>query len=353
MNPLPGVGFELVFLLLDAALGFPDAVTSPFHMIARLGKLPLAKLAIKSAGWSRLRKSHTTSFLQLTPQLCLTPSPTRCQQSLHMAGHSWFLPLTNNPRNKPNTAQKEAHDMPQRAQSVGVEIEDQGESLDVYQPCFSQQFMLTVSEQMTMISGMMLPPQKGSPVPSRRARTPTQTTASCRSNRSRPKREPSCCSTVCLTFPLALDFNPTIAHRNPTNMAVPAIFGKDLPPCGPEVQVAYENVNTRLRKHWLAHRGHQPVVEVCNVVKEELVNQNFLFPAFTIKGVFKKRKPWRRENGMCEFTTASSRSYQQHLSLFYSGIEHVLIPYKSSNTSSAGLITSSTKQPRKPRLWKQ
>jgi len=77
---------------------------------------------------------------------------------------------------------------------------------------------------------------------------------------------------------------------------VPALFGTDLPPCGLEIQVAYENVNARLRERWLDHRGRLGAVDICQAVKDELSNQNFLFPAFSIKGTAKKRKPWRREN---------------------------------------------------------
>lgn len=78
---------------------------------------------------------------------------------------------------------------------------------------------------------------------------------------------------------------------------VPALFGKDLPPCGAEIQVAYDNVNTRLRQRWLSHRGQLSASDICQTVKEELSNQNLMWPAFCFKaGQFKKRKPWRREN---------------------------------------------------------
>ncbi|PSN71598.1 hypothetical protein BS50DRAFT_570925 [Corynespora cassiicola Philippines] len=77
---------------------------------------------------------------------------------------------------------------------------------------------------------------------------------------------------------------------------VPSLFAKDLPPCGPEIQVAYENVNGRLRELWLFHRGRLTAVEVTQAVKEELNNQNFMYPAHTLKGEVKLRKPWRRES---------------------------------------------------------
>ncbi|KAF2868333.1 hypothetical protein BDV95DRAFT_579618 [Massariosphaeria phaeospora] len=77
---------------------------------------------------------------------------------------------------------------------------------------------------------------------------------------------------------------------------LPALFGNDLPPCGAEVQVAYENVNARLRDIWMANRGRLAVSDVCQAVQEELANQKFMYPPNSQKGQFKKRKPWRREN---------------------------------------------------------
>jgi hypothetical protein len=82
-----------------------------------------------------------------------------------------------------------------------------------------------------------------------------------------------------------------------TNYAVPSLFSKDLPPCGLDLQVAYENVNERLRKCWLHFRGEKSVAEVCQVVKDDLDNQKYLFPAFgpTREVARKQRIPWRRE----------------------------------------------------------
>jgi hypothetical protein len=77
---------------------------------------------------------------------------------------------------------------------------------------------------------------------------------------------------------------------------VPSLFGVDLPPCNAEIQVAYENVVTILRSRWLAQRGRIAAIDLCNSVKTDLINQNFMYPAFSIKGKYKKRKPWRREN---------------------------------------------------------
>lgn len=77
---------------------------------------------------------------------------------------------------------------------------------------------------------------------------------------------------------------------------MPSLFGLDLPPCNADIQVAYENVVNRLRVRWLNQRGSIGTVDLCHAVKTELSNQNFMFPAFSIKGPFKKRKPWRREN---------------------------------------------------------
>ncbi|KAF2680195.1 hypothetical protein K458DRAFT_393162 [Lentithecium fluviatile CBS 122367] len=81
---------------------------------------------------------------------------------------------------------------------------------------------------------------------------------------------------------------------------MPSLLGKDLPPCGLPIQVAYENVNSRLRERWLYFRGQKSVVDVCQVIKDNLVNQSTHFPPFTrpsglpAKNV--KRTPWRRED---------------------------------------------------------
>jgi hypothetical protein len=77
---------------------------------------------------------------------------------------------------------------------------------------------------------------------------------------------------------------------------VPSLFGVDLPPCNAEIQIAYENVVNLLRFRWLDQHGQTDAVDLCHAVKTELTNQNFMYPAFSIKGKYKKRKPWRREN---------------------------------------------------------
>lgn len=77
---------------------------------------------------------------------------------------------------------------------------------------------------------------------------------------------------------------------------MPALFDPELPPCGPEVQVAYEIVNARLRENWLNHRGQRSTIEICQNFKDFLRNQDYLWPPFMLKGPVKKRKPWRREN---------------------------------------------------------
>ena len=77
---------------------------------------------------------------------------------------------------------------------------------------------------------------------------------------------------------------------------MPSLFGVDLPPCNAEIQVAYENVVTVLRSRWLNQRGRVAAIDLCNAMKTDLTNQNFMYPAFSIKGKYKKRKPWRREN---------------------------------------------------------
>ncbi|KAF2736989.1 hypothetical protein EJ04DRAFT_575015 [Polyplosphaeria fusca] len=78
---------------------------------------------------------------------------------------------------------------------------------------------------------------------------------------------------------------------------MPPFFGTDLPPCGAEVQVAYTNVNARLRELWLNHRGRTSIVDICRTVKEILERQVKAFPHdFTLKSATKRPRPWRRYN---------------------------------------------------------
>jgi hypothetical protein len=76
---------------------------------------------------------------------------------------------------------------------------------------------------------------------------------------------------------------------------VPALFCTDLPPCGLENQVGYEIVNGKLRDRWLNGRGRLSALQVCEAVKDELRQQNYMWPPYSVKGKFKRRKPWCRE----------------------------------------------------------
>jgi len=63
-------------------------------------------------------------------------------------------------------------------------------------------------------------------------------------------------------------------------------------------QVAYENVVGRLRTRWLYFRGEKSSIDVCQVLKDDLNNQDFLFPVHrpSIQASrFQQRTPWRRE----------------------------------------------------------
>jgi hypothetical protein len=79
---------------------------------------------------------------------------------------------------------------------------------------------------------------------------------------------------------------------------VPPLFSKDLPPCGMNPQVAYENVVALLRKRWLYFHGEKSLTDVCRVVKDGLDNQGFLFPVRGPSSTTtrpQQRMPWRRE----------------------------------------------------------
>lgn len=77
---------------------------------------------------------------------------------------------------------------------------------------------------------------------------------------------------------------------------MPALFGTDLPPCGPDVQVAYSNVNALLRQRWIYYKGAQSASNICHLVKAHLHNQNEIWPPFFSRSETKHRQPWRREN---------------------------------------------------------
>lgn len=76
---------------------------------------------------------------------------------------------------------------------------------------------------------------------------------------------------------------------------MPKLFGLHLPPCGAEVQVAYEMVVTRLREKWLLLRGQQSASFIVGEVHEELFNEQLKWSAGYLKGPYKPRKPWCRE----------------------------------------------------------
>ncbi|KAF2005393.1 hypothetical protein P154DRAFT_559930 [Amniculicola lignicola CBS 123094] len=77
---------------------------------------------------------------------------------------------------------------------------------------------------------------------------------------------------------------------------MPSLFGKELPPCGAGVQVAYENVSQRLRTLWLNHRGRLAPADICKAVSADLNRQQKQRPFGSLRGVPKRRVPWRREN---------------------------------------------------------
>jgi hypothetical protein len=94
---------------------------------------------------------------------------------------------------------------------------------------------------------------------------------------------------------IPVPFLPVVLRIGPLTHAVPPLFGTDLPPCNAEVQVAYGIINSKLRQRWLNSRGQASTTDICKAVKEELSQQNTLWPPFALKGPFKRRKPWCRE----------------------------------------------------------
>lgn len=86
------------------------------------------------------------------------------------------------------------------------------------------------------------------------------------------------------------------AHTSVLTSAVPALFHKELPPCGAEAQIAYLRVVGLLRERWLAKRGRIDIIELCKAVKEELDEEADRGPTFVDSRGKRVRKPWRRES---------------------------------------------------------
>ncbi|CAI6333483.1 unnamed protein product [Periconia digitata] len=72
---------------------------------------------------------------------------------------------------------------------------------------------------------------------------------------------------------------------------VPPLLNKDLPPCAPALQVAYENVNNKLRALWLQYEGKKSLEELCRMVHQNFVSEKSAHDAskHTVPLV-----PWRR-----------------------------------------------------------
>ncbi|ORX93020.1 hypothetical protein BCR34DRAFT_243814 [Clohesyomyces aquaticus] len=87
-----------------------------------------------------------------------------------------------------------------------------------------------------------------------------------------------------------------VADRELLLQYMPALFNRTLPPCGLEIQVAYESVCARLRWRWLENRGQKTPLDVCHVIKGELDRDERVWPVMSNLRFTKKRKPWRREN---------------------------------------------------------
>ncbi|KAL5121602.1 hypothetical protein ACEQ8H_000288 [Pleosporales sp. CAS-2024a] len=82
-------------------------------------------------------------------------------------------------------------------------------------------------------------------------------------------------------------------------MPMPALFTTTLPPCGVELQVAFQNVVHRLRGLWLQHAStavppHTPL-DIARLVKNALDFEMLTDPPGSLARK-KTRRPWRRES---------------------------------------------------------
>lgn len=75
---------------------------------------------------------------------------------------------------------------------------------------------------------------------------------------------------------------------------MPSLFDQTLPPCGLEIQVAYERLVQLLRSRWFAARGLVSATDLCRDLKNELDAECTNHKPFSLR-MTKRRKPWRRE----------------------------------------------------------
>lgn len=80
----------------------------------------------------------------------------------------------------------------------------------------------------------------------------------------------------------------------PLTRPVPPLFDKELPPCGPEMQVAYERLVNLLRSRWLDSGGHSTVAELVSELEDELADEQRRQPLHSER-MTRRRDPWRRE----------------------------------------------------------
>jgi hypothetical protein len=92
--------------------------------------------------------------------------------------------------------------------------------------------------------------------------------------------------------------DPTIEARLVQHM--PALFSTDLPPCGHEVQVAFQNVVHRLRRVWLATSPPEDpdtsirnTLGVCTIVQHKLNSESVDY-ASLLSVAHGHLSPWRR-----------------------------------------------------------
>ncbi|KAL6706671.1 hypothetical protein ACN47E_005213 [Coniothyrium glycines] len=69
---------------------------------------------------------------------------------------------------------------------------------------------------------------------------------------------------------------------------LPYLLDRDLPPCGPIPQVAYQNVNNRLRKLWTSRAGTSlhslTLPAICNMLLAELEQEAKVFLSTSLQG---------------------------------------------------------------------
>ncbi|KAH5148568.1 hypothetical protein HBH70_028570 [Parastagonospora nodorum] len=101
-----------------------------------------------------------------------------------------------------------------------------------------------------------------------------------------------------LSSTMARQPGPELTQHLLPNM--PSLFTLALPPCGLEIQLAYQNIVHSLRRRWLRAAADDPAtkptaLDIALSLKSDLDDEAVIHPPGSLAHT-KTRRPWRREN---------------------------------------------------------